>query len=258
MRLNLICNGMMLFHETGKFVEIVIPNIKDHHRRICFDPEPSLDNLECLPVGEYSLDLLPASGKLLHRVSPLFHLMAKKSEVEFNRTKAAKVSAIITVPMPDHLRLFRSCEPNRCVFPQGQEDLCFARPLIHHDIVVFSYEITDVAKLAIIGPDGKPLPHPPLTGAGPFNWELYSTEGKIDPLKDCGDPKAVYLDSINDVLTQKGKPTNFVLDHMSDGKDDAYKTSIGVCAVHMKTIDELAPPFHSGEFGCTSVMLATD
>ncbi len=258
MRFNLICNGMMLFHETGKSVEIVIPNIKDHYRRICFDPEPSLDGLKCLPIGEYSLDLPPASGKLLHKVSPLFHLMVKKSEVEFDRSKAAKASAIITVPMPKLVRLFRSCEPNCPVFPKGQESLCFARPLIHHDIVAFYYEITDVGKLAIIGPNGKPLPHPPLTGAGPFNWELYSTEGKIHPPKDCEDPKAVYLDSINDLLTQKGKPTNFVLDHMSDGKDDAYNTSIGVRAVHMRTIEELGNPLHSGEFGCTSLMLATD
>jgi len=62
-RLNLICNGMMLFNATNDGnVQIIIPAIVGHRRGYCTAPNPAQDQVRNLATGSFRLNGPVSSG----------------------------------------------------------------------------------------------------------------------------------------------------------------------------------------------------
>src|SRR5581483_7344937 len=92
---------------------------------------PAKSNVKTLGVHSYQL-----TGPLSSRkgLAALFGssgcILLSNSVVTFDRAAATKCSAVITVPKPDIIRLYRACEPEKSVLgsscmgaPQGEPHL---------------------------------------------------------------------------------------------------------------------------------------
>lgn len=256
-RLNLICNGMMLFNEVDpQHVQIVIPDITGHVRKFCGDPKPAQDKLVDLPIGGYQLQGPTATaGALRTLISPDRYLIVRKDTVTFDQAAAAAVSAIVTVPMPPLVRLFRASEPTASVFGNTPVTAAFARPRIHHDIVVFSYvNLPAGINLTIQPQAGPPLATTTPAAGDIVNWVLYSTEKA--PLIGGAPP---HVTALNDLLILNAAHTDFSLSGIGL-KDGLHSTGIGMSAHHMAAFHELPPTalgsvigLDSGDLGCSGV-----
>jgi hypothetical protein len=259
-RFNLICNGMMLFRNTGDgYVDIVIPPADGHVRRIGFIDPPTQQNLVDLPTGKYDLLLPPGETGTLHqRMSPSMYLVLRSDKVEYDQAAAERISAIVRVPMPPLVRFFRASEPAIDVFGDGSgstpEEAAFARPRVHHDVVVFSYPCLKAGtKVAI-----RPVERANFTlkkEDAHFNVMLYSTEEKRLSKKTPRHPT-----SLNQILKVNGQPTHFTLSGIGK-KDAGHPTQVGMTARHMAAFFELPRTQHdtsrkrSGELGCSGAVL---
>ncbi len=150
-RFNLICNGMMLFREVNSsWVEIIMPTIPGHVRKIGTKEVPAKSNLDNLGVGRYQLQgPSPVAASLRQLINPRQYLVLQRNLVEYNEAAAAAISAIITVPMPDLVRLFRASEPKASIFGNTPLSVAFERPRIHHDIVAFCYNNVPAGTIAL-------------------------------------------------------------------------------------------------------------
>lgn len=250
-RLNLICNGMMLFNEVdADHVDIYIPTLDTppHKRAYCLDPSPAKSNVVTLKVGAYELTGPKSSGRAL---ADLFDadgcIVLSNNVVDFDDTTAAASSAVITVPKPDLIRLFRACEPNTSVLgssPSGAQE-----PTLMHDIAVLSYR--NIPQDAIL----KLFSEVAASSASVFNWILYSNE--------VNGPSRVSHSGLNDFLTIAGKNTDFVLSNFGD-QDASFQTAMGVGMdpIHMQMYHELPatpavrPNLTSGPAGCSFIVVA--
>lgn len=178
-RLNLICSGMMLFNEVDDRLQIVIPDAPGHIRGFCKEPQPAKGNIRDLPIGAYKLDV-PVSnrGKLADLLDASGYLLLDGSRVGFNEQLAKTRSAIIDVPKPSIIRLFRPSEPLKGFDLLGNCHNRVARiPTVVHDFIVLSYKDVPTGKQVKIGPpDGEPLATATTAPLTTINWMLYSNE----------------------------------------------------------------------------------
>ena len=255
-RLNLICNGMMLFNEQEDgTVQIIVPDICGHLRKFCGVPNPTQSTMMDLPTAAYDL-IVPVKHKVSLRsmLSPEHYLFLDNSVVSLDQAAAAKVSAIVTVPMPSLVRLFRASEPSGSVFGGTIPKAAFARPGVHHDIVVFSYCDLSAGTKVAMGVNGNPpLAVATLSDTDILNWIVYSTEEYA--LAIGAPPHST--DALNNLLTFDGQKTDFSLSGIGK-KDGAHSTGIGIMEVHMSAIHELpklmggpTSLFVSGDLGCS-------
>jgi len=259
-RLNLICNGMMLFDEIDDHtVQIVIPNISGHVRRFCKDPKPAQNVLEPLAVGAYSLSGPPPTATPLRDlINPDRYLVLKQGVVELDMAAAQPVSAIVRVPKPSYTRLFRASEPTGSVFGDTSTDTAFAIPTIHHDVVVFSYvDLPPDTVLTLERQTGGPLASVTTQADEIINWVLYSTEQA--PLPGGSDPHATEFKTI---LKVDGQATDFSLSAIGL-KDGPHSTGVGMSPHHMAAFHELPPTpmgsvieLESGDLGCSGAARA--
>jgi hypothetical protein len=255
-RLNLICNGMMLFHEVGDgTLQIVIPSIEGHIRKYGSHPEPAQNLLTDLPVGLYALNGPTSSGAALRSLmNPDQYLMLNKKLVSVNLEAAALVSAIVTVPMPTLIRLHRASEPTGSVFGSpAMQAAAHAVPTIHHDVVVLSYLNLPAGMNIALGS----LISETATTDGIFNWVLYSTEA--EPLRGGA---AHSTGALNNLLIFQGAPTDFALSAIGP-KDSPHATGSGMSHLHMSAYHELpaepaAPVTQAltGYDGCTGLAVS--
>jgi hypothetical protein len=258
-RFNLICNGMMLFREMDATnVQIVIPHIEGHVRKYCTEKKPAKSNLNDLPAGKYQLQGVPAeAGSLRKLISPDEYLVLKKDTVAFDEAAASPISAIIAVPKPGLVRLFRASEPTASVFGKTPVSTAFAKPHTHHDVVVFCYKDVPLGTVSLLPEAGAALASATPGADDIVSWVLYSTEE--DPITG-GDPP--HPTTLNNVLQVGGINTDFSLSAIGF-KDGLHSTGIGVSAHHMAAFHELPPKplggvvdLNSGDFGCSGVVLA--
>ena len=180
-RLNLICNGMMFFNEVGDRLQIVIPDIEGHVRMFCSDPKPTKDKLRPLPVGRYEL-AVPASNKtpLRYLLDGSGYVLLDGRKVNFDEERAKPISAIIDVPKPDIIRLYRASEPLSLDGMLGNcRESVVRTPTVAHDIVVLSYtKIPDgtAVGLAPTGSSAVPLATTRMAELAPISWIVYSNE----------------------------------------------------------------------------------
>jgi hypothetical protein len=256
-RLNLICNGMILFNQLDdRRVEIVIPTVAGHVRSFCSEDVPTQTNLSPVPVGSYSLAGPTATpGSLRDLIETKHYLVLKQNVVAFDRPQAVATSAIITVPMPPSIRLFRASEPaGDGLGPFGSTDpqVAYAVPRLYHDVVVFCYP--DVPAGTTVSID--PLASVVAGETEAINWIFYSTD-RSAVTEDSGP----HVTSLNDLLTVNGRKTDFSLSAIGF-RDGSHSTGVRVKARHMLAFHELPlddshPPIdlESGELGCSGAVL---
>jgi hypothetical protein len=258
-RFNLICNGMMMFREVdATHVQIVIPDIQAHVRKYCTDTKPAKSNLKDLPIGKYQLQGVPAvAGSLRKLINPDEYLVLKKATVEFDEAAAGPISAVLTVPKPGSVRLFRASEPTASVFGGTSVSTAFAKPHTHHDVVVFCYKNIPAGTVRLQTDAGAVLASATPGADDIVSWVLYSTEE--DPMAG-GDPP--HPTTLNNLLQVGGVHTDFSLSAIGF-KDGLHSTGIGVSSHHMAAFHELPPTplgsvvdLNSGDFGCSGVILA--
>lgn len=282
-RLNLICNGMMLFNEVRDYLQIVIPDIPGHVRKFCANPLPAQDVLVDVPVGDYNLSLPGVNkARLADLLDSTGYITLDGNKVAFQEAEARKISAVITVPKPNIIRLFRASEPLPGFDMLGNCKQSVTRvPTVAHDIVVLSYkEILDGTAIGIEPRVGAALATAKLTPFSTVNWMLYSNEINAFPLKldfanvsdaDFEDALAPLrhptpLNTFLQVKVAMGMgtaPTTLSLSGI--GKKDAPADSaIGMTARQQFLFHELPATsggpivtIVSGEPGCTGAALVT-
>ena len=259
-RFNLICNGMMIFHEQGDHVQIVIPTIPSHVRKFCSAPKPARSNLVDLPVGQYRLSGLKANPAPLRKLfDPMGYVVLQQGPVSLSESKASRTCAVITVPKPTLVRFFRPGEPDdNSKFLGRCSKAIHAMPSVLHDIVVFSYTHLPAGLELSLGAGMKePVAIKKIVETGAINWAVYSNEGL--PLQ-TGSSHATAL---NDFLSLDGKKTNLVLSGIGpkDGVCDAIP--IGLGRFHLALYHELPEKpkgdiktKDSGEPICSGVCIA--
>ncbi len=258
-RFNLICNGMMLFREVNSsWVEIIIPTIPGHVRKICTKEVPAKSNLDDLAIGQYDLQgVAPVPASLRQLINPRQYLVLKRDGVVYNEAAAIAVSAIITVPMPDLVRLFRASEPKASVFGGTPQSVAFEKPRIHHDIVAFCYTNVQPGTITLQLQAGNATATAPVVADDIISWVLYSTDE--DPLLPHDLPHDT---AINNLLQVGGVNTEFSLSAIGF-KDGPHKTGVGVSMYAMAAFHELpqnpqgeVADLNCGDFGCSGVVLA--
>jgi hypothetical protein len=180
--------------------------------------------------------------------------------VDFDEEAAAAVSAIITVPKPSAIRLFRGCEPQGDILGSS-ESAVVSPPLIVHDIAVLSYKgMPANIQLSLATADSSSVLKSVVTTGDindVTNWILYSNEISTPAIGDQHDT------TLNEFLTIGGEPTDFILSGFGM-QDGGYATAIGMKAIHMAMYFELpslAEPaadfvVTSGPAGCSFLVLA--
>ena len=178
-RFNLICNGMMFFNEVNDRLQIVIPDIDGHVRKFNQDPVPTKASLMDLPIGRYTLDL-PSSNRmpLTELLDGAGYVVLDGRRVAFNEERAARISAIIDVPKPTIIRMYRATEPLPGFDMLGNcRDLVVRTPRIAHDILVLSYkEIPVGTSVGLESAKGTAVAAGRTAMLSTINWMLYSNE----------------------------------------------------------------------------------
>jgi hypothetical protein len=274
---------MMLFNEVGDRLQIVIPDIQGHVRKFCSNPKPSKDQLVDLPVGSYRLEV-PASGTapLMHLMDGSGYVLLDGRNVTFDEAQAKQVSAIVDVPKPDIIRLFRAAEPASLTTLLGNCHSSVLRtPIVTHDIVVLSYtNIPDPTDVALVGPNPEPLAKATTVPLTPITWILYSDEEtpfamELDPATAHKDQLAEALSavrhptSLNDFLDLQLKseaPVDTALQLSGIGVSDLQPsaTAIGITDRQLllyyelpETEDDLLAQQRCGPGGCSGAARAT-
>jgi hypothetical protein len=294
-RLNLVCNGMMLFNEAGAYIQIVIPTIEGHVRKFCVDPKPAKDNLVDLPAGCYQLNVPSTStAPLRDLLDGSEYVVLDGNKVAFSEDIARPTSAIVTVPKPDVVRLYRASEPTSVPAMLGNcSNVVVRTPSVANDIVVLSYtRIPPATKVSLtaIGKESQSLASATTT-SGPIpvtiTWVLYSNEKTPfsflrEPVELSGAEFAEAVapqkhpTRLNDFLTLTGRgasqrtsgPMNTTLDLSGIGKMDGPPTNtpIGLTSRQLLLFHELPdsnsagatiPHQVSGEAGCSGAARAT-
>jgi hypothetical protein len=169
----------------------------------------------------------------------------KKDEILLDREAAEHVSAIIRVPKPTLIRLYRGCEPETDVFGETSHEVAYSVPKTHHDVLVFSYldfhrEKVSLGEIA----DAQLTDSLPVR---PVTWIIYSTD-KVDRSKENKHKTA----NLNDLLrTRGGEHTKFDLSVVA-ANDGAPDTVIGLHPEHLAAVRDLPPDVTKGNFsvGC--------
>lgn len=263
-RLNLICNGMMIFDDFDETtVKIVMPTIEGHVRKYFVGDRPYQNGTVDLQVGSYELVGPPPSDKkLIGLISPRQYLCILKGPVEVDFDKAAQTSAIVTVPKPKLVRLFRASEPSGSVFGDTPANVAHDTPATHHDVVVFSYfDLSSGTSIQLKDGNGNILASVGAIAGQTINWVLYSDEA--DPL--TFGMLAHPTDGLNELLKIGGAGTHPTFQLSAIGrKDGAHSTAIGVTPLHMAAFHELPETdtgvpvqLHSGTMGCSGAAVGT-
>jgi hypothetical protein len=233
-RLNLICNGMMLFHEAGDRLQIVIPEIQGHVRKFGSSDTPVKSNLQDLPNGDYEMTGAWSSNELLSDLlDATGYVTLDGDKVKFHEHRARKVSAIFSVPKPTIIRLYRASEPLEGFDLLGNcQHAVIDTPVIVHDIMVLSYKDIPAGTTVSIGPrGGPPLATATLQGSLVVpNWVLYSDEQNPFPIVE---PLKLSDAQINNILTplRHSTPLNSFLELRSVGGGSHQPTTLSLSGI---------------------------
>ena len=249
-RFNLVCHGMMLFHEVdNNTVDIYLPQIDGHLRAISTARQPVKSDLEPLVENRrYTLEGITAqTGALTRLFSARDYLSLRKDQVQFNAAAAEAVSVVVRVPMPSRIRLYRASEPEANplaeIDAQVLSRICHDIPLLYHDVVVFSYLNHQIGDLVALNPQ------PADTSAAGFSsrdktvtWSLLSTEP--------GPAIAAHPTVLDSFIRFDGQTLKL---HLSDIglKEGRLHTQIGISPDHMATPHELPDQGASLDLTCS-------
>ena len=252
----------MIFYEADKTsIQIVMPYIEGHIRAICTASQPAQDQMQPLATGAYSLNGPSATASLLKDlIVPGYNLVLQKELVEVDLVAAAEVSAIITVPMPKSVRVFRGSEATGNVFGNTDPGIAFQVPMAFHDVVILSYQVDPKTTISIDGPGGA-LATAVTVADESINWILSSTDEKPVFGPGLAHPTA----ALNSLLKIKatGKTTDFSLSAIG-AKDAFLNTGTGISRAQLSAYHEL-PATNMGNLidlncsddGCTSISVGS-
>jgi hypothetical protein len=212
------------------------------------------------------------------------YVLLDGNKVSFSEDRAERISAIIDVPKPDIIRLYRASEPMSLPAMLGNcRDAVVRTPTVAHDILVLSYtKVPNGTAVSLVTSDGHAatLAANNTTELSPLSWIIYSNEETpfsfdFDPAEASDQQYAQAMagmrhpTTLNDFLNvnvkgmQSAVGTTLQLSGIGRKDGPPANTPIGITDRQLLLFHELpdnemsaVPKFVSGPGGCSGGALA--